>query len=160
MAAAVPASTLDRTGRRRAPWPALLAAGVVGVLALVAQSWFYHLHKPTDGSVAQDLPVYVVSGVLAVAIAGIGLLRVSRSSSDASGPRVGVVLAVLGLVIFPVAYYTPMTFVWGATSFLLSRNAPAGKLRTAGLVLGVLAMCCTLVVVVLRAVGVTYQAGG
>ena len=72
----------------------------------------------------------------------------------------GILLSALGLVIFPVAYFTPITFIWGVSSYLLSRDAQPGPLRTMARVLGIIALCLTPLVVVLRAVGVTYQLGG
>jgi hypothetical protein len=133
---------------------------VVGVALVVLQSVAYHHYAPTDGSVGQDVPVYFVSGLIGCLIAGIGLFRVSRSHKRATTPRVGIVLSALGLVIFPVAYFTPITFIWGVTAYLLSRDAQPGPLRTAARVLGLVALCLTPLVVVLRVVGVTYQVGG
>jgi hypothetical protein len=150
----------DSAGRRSATFAGLALAYVVGVALVVLQSVAYHHYAPTDGSVGQDVPVYFVSGLIGALIAAIGLFRVSRSRKSATAPRVGIVLSALGLVIFPVAYYTPITFIWGVTSYLLSRDAQPGPLRTAARVLGVVALCLTPVVVLLRAVGVTYQLGG
>jgi multisubunit Na+/H+ antiporter MnhG subunit len=138
----------------------LAIAYVVGVGLVVLQSVAYHHYAPTDGSVGQDVPVYFVSGLIGCLIAAIGLFRVSRSHKPATTPRVGIVLSVLGLAIFPVAYFTPITFIWGVTSYLLSRDAQPGPLRTAARVLGIIALCLTPLVVLLRAVGVTYQLGG
>ena len=133
---------------------------VVGVALVVLQSVAYHHYAPSDGSVGQDAPVYFVSGLIGCLIAAIGLFRVSRSHKRATTPRVGIVLSALGLVIFPVAYFTPITFIWGVTSYLLSRDAQPGPLRTAARVLGIVALCLTPLVVLLRVVGVTYQVGG
>jgi hypothetical protein len=133
---------------------------VVGVALLVLQSVAYHHYAPTDGSVGQDVPVYFVSGVIGCLIAAIGLFRVSRGHKAATTPRVGIVLSALGIVIFPVAYFTPITFIWGVTSYLLSRDAQPGALRAAARVLGLIALCLTPLVVLIRVVGITYQLGG
>jgi hypothetical protein len=149
------------TGRRSASLLALGAAYVVGVVLMIVQSIGYHHYVvPKDGTVGSDIPVYVVSGLFAALIAGIGLLRARRSRKPASTPRVAILLSVLGIAIFPVAYYTPLTFIWGITAYLLSRDAEPGPLRTAARVLGIVALCLTPLVVVLRLVGVTYQVGG
>jgi hypothetical protein len=147
-------------GRRVASVPNLAGTCVLGVVLMLVQTAAYHHYAPTDGSVGQDVPVYVVSGLIGGLIAAIGLFRVARSHAGATAPRVGVVLSLLGLVIFPVAYFTPMTFIWGVTSYLLSRDARPGPLRTAARVLGLVALCLTPVVVLLRLSGVTYQLGG
>jgi hypothetical protein len=133
---------------------------VVGVALMVLQSLAYHHYAPKDGSVGSDVPVYVVSALIGCLIAAIGLFRVARSRRPATAPRVGLVLSILGLFIFPVAYFTPITFIWGATSYRLASDARPGFLRSAARVLGVVAMCLTPLVIVLRAVGVTYQLGG
>jgi hypothetical protein len=54
----------------------------------------------------------------------------------------------------------PITLIWGATAFLLSRDATPGRTATAARVLGSVAVLCQLAVVVARLVGVTYQVGG
>jgi membrane associated rhomboid family serine protease len=150
----------DSPDRRAASFRNLGLTYVVGVVLVVLQSVAYHHYAPTDGSVGQDVPVYFVSGLIGGLIAAIGLFRVSRSRKRATAPRVGIVLSALGLLIFPVAYFTPITFIWGVTSYLLSRDAQPGRLRTAARVLGVIALCLTPLVVVLRVVGITYQVGG
>ena len=155
-----PTSDTSSPEHRSASLRNLALAYVAGVVLVVLQSVAYHHYVPSDGSVGQDVPVYFVSGLIGALIAAIGLFRVSRSRKTATAPRVGIVLSALGLVIFPVAYYTPITFIWGVTSYLLSRDAQPGPLRTAARVLGVLALCLTPLVVLLRAVGVTYQLGG
>jgi hypothetical protein len=138
----------------------LCAATLVGFVLLVVQSVAYHHYEPTDGSVGQDVPVYLVAALIGALVAGIGLLRVVRSRNAATRPRVGVMLAVLGLIVFPVAYFTPLTFIWGATAYLLSRDAQPGPLRTAARVLGIVALCLTPLVVLARVAGITYQVGG
>jgi hypothetical protein len=138
----------------------LLILTVLGAGLMVIQSVAYHHYAPTDGSVRQDVPVYIVAALIGAFVAAIGLFRVSRSRKPATTPLVGVVLAALGLVIFPIAYFTPLTFIWGSTSYLLSRDARPGRLRTAARVIGVVALCLTPLVVIARAVGITYQVGG
>lgn len=138
----------------------VLGFALLGGLLMVVQSVAYHHYAPKDGSVIQDLPVYGVAALIGALLAAIGLFRVARSRKSATAPRVGVVLAALGLVIFPVAYFTPMTFIWGGTSYLLSRDAQPGALRTAARVLGIVALCLTPLVVLGRTVGITYQLGG
>jgi drug/metabolite transporter (DMT)-like permease len=147
-------------GHRSAGFRNLTFAYVVGVALVVLQSVAYHHYAPNDGSVGQDVPVYFVSGLIGCLIAAIGLFRVARGHKLATTPRVGIVLSALGLVIFPVAYFTPITFIWGVTSYLLSRDSEPGPLRTAARVLGIVALCLTPLVVLLRAAGVTYQLGG
>jgi hypothetical protein len=157
---ATTAADTDLPGHRSASFRNLAFTYLVGVALVVLQSVAYHHYKPTDGSVGQDVPVYFVSGLIACLIAAIGLFRVYRSRKPATAPRVGILLSALGLVIFPVAYFTPITFIWGVTSYLLSRDAQPGPLRNVARVLGIIALCLTPLVVVLRVVGVTYQLGG
>jgi hypothetical protein len=154
------AKDTGQPGHRSASFRNLAFTYLAGVALMVLQSVGYHLYKPTDGSVGQDVPFYFISGLIGCLIAAIGLFRVSRSRKDATAPWVGMVLSALGVVIFPVAYYTPITFIWGVTSYLLSRDARPGRLRTAARVLGIIALCLTPLVVLLRAAGVTYQLGG
>jgi hypothetical protein len=138
----------------------LLGTTVLGAVLMVVQSVAYHHYAPKDGSVGQDVPFYFISALIGALIAAIGLFRVAHSRKAATTPRVGIVLAVLGLVVFPVGYYTPLTFIWGVTSYLLSRDAQPGPLRTAARILGIVALCLTPLVVLLRALGITYQVGG
>lgn len=158
--ATAPLGTAPAPSQPSAGLRALAGAYVLGAVLMIVQSLAYHHYVPKDGTVAQDVPVYLVSGLIGCLIAGIGLFRVRRSRKAASTPRVGIVLSVLGIAIFPFAYYTPITFIWGVTSYLLSRDAEPGALRTAARVLGTIALCLTPLVVVLRLVGVTYQVGG
>ena len=157
---ASPAPVTDAPDRRSAGFRNLALAYVVGVALVVLQSVAYHHYAPKDGSVGQDVPVYFVSGLIGALIAAIGLFRVARAASRPRPHAWAWCSPCSACVIFPVAYFTPITFIWGVTSYLLSREAQPGPLRTAARVLGVIALCLTPLVVVLRAVGVTYQLGG
>ena len=154
-----PVHTSTSSSTRAASWRNLALSYVAGVVLLAVQSVAYHLHTH-ENKLASDIPFYVVSGLVGVLIAAIALLRVNRSSKPTTRPTVGIVLSALGIVIFPVAYYTPITFIWGATACLLARDAAPGAATTTARVLGVVAMLCTVAVVVLRVLGVTYQVGG
>jgi hypothetical protein len=142
-----------------ATWRNLALTYVAGVLVLTLQSVAYHLHTH-ENRLASDIPFYVISGLVGVAIAAIALLRVHRSTKPATTARVGIVLSAFGIAIFAVAYYMPITFILGGTSYLLSRDAEPGRSASAARVLGIIAMLCSVAVAVARICGVTYQLGG
>jgi uncharacterized membrane protein len=144
---------------RQASWRNLALVYVVGVVLLGIQSVAYH-HYTHENKLASDLPFYVVSGLIGVLIAAIALVRVNRSSKAMTTPRIGIVLGALAVVLFPVGYYTPITFVWGATAFLLSHDAVPGRAATAARALGIVAMLCQVALVIARICGVTFQIGG
>jgi NO-binding membrane sensor protein with MHYT domain len=150
--------TESKTGRT-ATGRNLALSYVAGVLVLTLQSIGYHLHTH-DNKLASDIPFYVISGLVGVLIAAIALFRVRRSRKPATTGRVAVVLGAFGIAIFPVAYYMPITFILGATSYLLSQDADPGRTARVARVLGIVAMLCSVAVVVARACGVTYQLGG
>lgn len=151
-------STPPQTGRT-ATWRNLALSYVAGVLLLTLQSVGYHWHTH-DNKLSSDVPFYLVAGLIGVLIAAIALLRVHRSGKDTTAARVAVGLSAFGVVIFPVAYYTPITFILGATSYLLSRDAAPGRTARVARILGIVAMLCSVVVVIARICGVTYQLGG
>ncbi len=151
-------STTPQTGRT-ATGRNLALSYVAGVLLLTLQSVAYHLHTH-ENRLASDVPFYVVSGLVGVLIAAIALLRVRHSRKDATAGRVAVGLSAFGVAIFPVAYYMPITFILGATSYLIARDATPGRTTRVAQVLGIVAMLCSVVVVIARACGVTYQLGG
>ncbi len=142
--------------RRHATWAHLAASYVVGVVALGIQSLAYHLHGGGNGF-GTDLVFYVVSGLVGVVLAALAIALARRTGRPAV---CGLVAAVVGLLLFPVGYYMPVTVILGLTAYLLSRTPglPARPPRPG--CLGALAVLCQVAVVVYRIAGGMYQVGG
>ena len=158
MATTSPSIDTVPTTLRHATWRNLGLSMLAGLVLGVLQNRAYDLH--VNDPLLSNIGVYVVGALLGGGVAALGLLRAHRSSRPASTPRVGIVLAAVGIVAFPVTYYLPFAFIWGTTSWLLSRDAEPGRLARAAQVLGLVALALTPIVVVLRLIGVTYQVGG
>jgi hypothetical protein len=147
------------TATRRATYLNGLVALVVGIAIVTATSQAHHHYDPKAASGWRELPTYVISGLIGYGIAfGLGLLRVRRSGTAKTMAWTALVLAVLGVVLFPVAWWTPIPFVFGAAAVLLGvdANAAAGRSRlsTAGIVLGWLAILATVVLFAYRIIEV------
>lgn len=142
--------------RRHATWAHLAASYVVGVVALGIQSLAYHLHGGGNGF-GTDLVFYVVSGLVGVVLGALAIALARRTGRPAV---CGLVAAVVGLLLFPVGYYMPVTVILGLTAYLLSQDARPSRAASAARLLGALAVLCQVAVVVYRIAGGMYQVGG
>ena len=133
---------------RRATYLNGLAALIVGIAIVTATSQAHHHYDPKAASGWRELPIYAISGLIGYGVAfGLGLLRARRSGTTKTTAWTALVLAVVGVVLFPVAWWTPIPFVFGAAAILLGvdANTAAGRsrLNTAAIGLGSLAILAT-----------------
>ena len=116
------AATSPTARTLRATWTTTAGAAVVALAINLAGNQALHAHKPSEGGWS-EAPFYVVTALIAWGIACLGLWRARR----ASAASVSLVFGILGVLLAPVAYYTALPFTWGATAFLLARDATPGR---------------------------------
>ncbi len=151
------AKTAGGTVKRQATYGNGLIALIVGIALVTITSQVHHHYAPHSSSGWRELPYYVISGAIGYAVAfGLGLLRVRRGHSTKTIGQTALVLGAVGVVLFGVAWYTPIPFVFGAGAVLLGRDGVAaggrGRLNNSSVVLGALAMLGTVAMLAYRVV--------
>lgn len=125
-----------------------LIALVIGIALVTATSQAHYHYDHSSGSGWREWPAYTISGLVGYGIAfGLGLLRVHRSGTAKTMALTGLVLGFLGVLLYPVGYWTPIPFVFGAAAVLLGLDANAAigrtRMNTASMALGALAIAAT-----------------